>query len=188
MISKTEYAYSGSNKVSMITTKYDENEQPTGLREKTVYTYVVDNIASEEMFTSVDGITWIEKEKYEYEYDVKGVLRVIAYYEYSVSASTYELITKEFIHYSDDISTFITPDNRISASIYPNPAFNILNISVQEVNTFEYKVYNMNGTLVKAGIGNGGNLTVNVSELNRGIYMIKIVSEGKSFTSKFVKK
>jgi len=188
LIQKTEFTYSGGSKATKVVTRYDEDEQPTGLRTKTEYTYSGGELITEETFTGTDGINWTEKDKYVYVFDDKGVLRVVEYYEYSVSTSSYELITKEFMHYSDDTPTFIRPDKEISTRMFPNPAVNVLNVSVKDINAFEYKVYSLNGTLVKDGFANSSSAVINVSDLNRGIYMIQIIGEGKSFTSKFVKK
>ncbi len=188
LIQKTDYTYSGGVKVTKVVTRYNEDGQPTGLRTKTEYAYSGSDLITEETFTSADGTNWTEKDKYIYVFDDKGVLRVVEYYEYSVSTSSYELVTKEFLHYSNDTPTFIRPDKNISTRMFPNPAVNVLNVSVKDLSSFEYKVYSLNGTLVKNGFANSSSAVINVSDLNRGIYMIQIIGEGRSFTSKFVKK
>jgi len=186
VIRKTEYTYSGDQKVTKTVTNYDDEGQPTGIREKTGYSYLSGYLWEEETSISTDGNTWTEKDKYVYSYNAKGKLKTISYYEYT--GSSYELITEENYYYSDDTPTFIRRDAVVSTRVYPNPATDVLNISVKDLNTFEYEIYDMSGAQVLNGFSSNASVTVNVSDLNRGIYMVKITGRGKSFTGKFVKK
>jgi len=69
-------------------------------------------------------------------------------------------------------------------SIYPNPAAGIVNISTSK--TVEYiKVYNTIGELV---INQKGNIkTVDLSNLNRGLYIINIGLDQTTYTTRIVK-
>ena len=188
LIQKTEYTYSGDLKATKIVTRYDDDGKPTGIREETDYAYYDSGYLKEEKtYISIDGGPWTGKDKYEYAYNDKGKLKTIAYYEYT--GSDYELVTEETYYYSDDTPTFIRKDAAaVSTRVYPNPATDVLNISVKDLNAFEYKVYDMSGTQVLNGYSTNATAIINVSDLDRGIYMVKITSEGKSFTGKFVKK
>ena len=73
-------------------------------------------------------------------------------------------------------------DNKIT--IYPNPVKNTLHIDgLLNVN---YTIYDTQGRLIKASeeINQEG---IAVSSLSNGMYLIKITSEGKSSTKKFIK-
>lgn len=73
-------------------------------------------------------------------------------------------------------------ENTLTMNIYPNPAFDQLNVNLSKSGTVS--VHNMMGQLVKTFEGNIGINTVDVSNLSSGVYFI---SAGNS-TQKFVVK
>ena len=71
-------------------------------------------------------------------------------------------------------------------SIYPNPVKDVLNIQLALGTTIEsYEIYDMLGKKVLAK--NTTNSTLNVSQLNNGIYLLKTTTSNGVATSKFVK-
>ena len=66
--------------------------------------------------------------------------------------------------------------------IYPNPTKDILNIENLNVENKKYSVFDLNGRLVTKGIIE--NLKINVSELSKGIYIIKIAENLKEIKFK----
>lgn len=74
-------------------------------------------------------------------------------------------------------------------SIYPNPANNVLNLSVKNGLTVnEISVVDINGRTVKT-INNSfdSEMEINVSDLTSGVYMLNVKTEEGVATSKFVK-
>jgi uncharacterized repeat protein (TIGR01451 family) len=70
-------------------------------------------------------------------------------------------------------------------SIFPNPTQNILNIQSEET-IKEVSVYDMLGKKIK--VIQLSNTTLNVSNLAKGMYLIKMIGENdKTFSSKFIK-
>lgn len=69
--------------------------------------------------------------------------------------------------------------------IFPSPASNQINIILNQPNT-EISIYDMSGELVFSDNDLTGNLTIDVSEWSRGLYMVKIVEDTKVSSSKFV--
>jgi hypothetical protein len=71
--------------------------------------------------------------------------------------------------------------------IYPNPASNAITLenesAIESVN-----IYNVVGQEVKVAAPNANSITLDISNLESGMYIIKSVSEGKTNTTKFVKK
>jgi len=68
--------------------------------------------------------------------------------------------------------------------IYPNPTNNIINITNPKNGTNVLNMFSSNGQLVKSmNFGNGENITMNVNDLSKGVYIIKI----GNFSSKFIK-
>lgn len=66
--------------------------------------------------------------------------------------------------------------------LFPNPAGNIVNIQSKE-NINNVKIYSTQGILIKEL----SSKTVEVSQLNAGMYFIEISFEGKKITKKFIK-
>ena len=75
-------------------------------------------------------------------------------------------------------------------AIYPNPADNVLNISLNNTNELPetVKVFNTLGqAVVTKSVTNSSDLNVNVSSLQKGIYFVRIENETTSGVVKFVK-
>lgn len=84
-----------------------------------------------------------------------------------------------------DLPTGISDNNESRTTIYPNPATNVLNVvSEKEIQMVE--IYNVEGQLVKTIDGNVN--SIGISELNNGIYFVKIRTENGTATHKFIKK
>lgn len=74
--------------------------------------------------------------------------------------------------------------------VFPNPAHNFLNISLDgsSLASFAIRIYNTNGQEVLISNSNNGNtIQLDVSELPNGIYMIEILQNGEVGYEKFVK-
>jgi len=77
-----------------------------------------------------------------------------------------------------------------SLSIYPNPAYDLLNINISNADfrNSEVVVYNISGTeILKTNIA-GSNAQVNIENLSKGVYFVKVNNaNGFNKTVKFVK-
>lgn len=74
-----------------------------------------------------------------------------------------------------------------SVKYYPNPIVDVLNISSGQSSISKVEMYNMLGQMVLSKSINGSLTSLNVSELDGGIYNVKIYSENKEQTIKVVK-
>jgi len=84
--------------------------------------------------------------------------------------------------YSEECILGVEDYNLISFTIYPNPAQDILNIETQQpIETL--KIYNLQGQLIKEDSTH----SINVSQLNAGLYFVQLTLEGKTVTKKFLK-
>jgi len=75
-------------------------------------------------------------------------------------------------------------------SIYPNPAFNYLNIEFDNVDYSNviYKIYNINGAVLSEGKINNLNNIINIDDLSNGNYFLQIiVDNNKYYTIPFIK-
>ena len=75
--------------------------------------------------------------------------------------------------------------NSDRVSIYPNPVKEFLNVQGKSLEGAQIEIHNLTGTLVHKGklVDN----KVNVSHLNKGVYVISVLNNGKKSTMKFIK-
>jgi len=78
--------------------------------------------------------------------------------------------------------------NKIDLKLFPNPAFNDLTIQSDKP-IDEYEIYSITGELVAydKAIENSSTMTIDITELTIGLYLIKITSKGQSIVNKFIK-
>ncbi|WP_265132372.1 DUF5074 domain-containing protein [Chryseobacterium oranimense] len=82
-------------------------------------------------------------------------------------------------------STLATAEvKKIEFSIYPNPVTDILTLKTQE-KILNVTIYDASGKIVNAQLNNG---QINVSELPRGIYILKAVTDKAVYQQKLIKK
>ena len=73
-------------------------------------------------------------------------------------------------------------------AIYPNPVKDVLNVKTETMNFESFQIYDVKGRVVKDVIVNQNSSQLNVADLESGVYMIKIVTDqGSSTTKKFIK-
>jgi len=76
--------------------------------------------------------------------------------------------------------------NMTDISIYPNPVGNIMMVYLKDQNMSRYTITNMTGQIVAKGLLNSD--SINVSQLEAGVYFVKFTSDKKMITQRFVKK
>jgi hypothetical protein len=93
--------------------------------------------------------------------------------------------------YQFGINTIITGINQLDAnsdlvSVYPSPASSEITISLNaSVNNANVTIYNAVGGLVKTINNANGATKVDVSTFAKGIYTVKVTSNGKALTQRF---
>ena len=71
-----------------------------------------------------------------------------------------------------------------AVSVYPNPASSILTIEgLREFSDLDVKIVNIQGQVVRESVNS---LEINVSNIEAGIYFIKIECDGQQYLKKFV--
>lgn len=81
-----------------------------------------------------------------------------------------------------------TPTQQTEFSISPNPGTNELNIRLTKKKTANVEVYNLLGKKVFSGKLNAMSSTIDITKWKSGIYLVKVVTDSKSITKRFVKK
>lgn len=130
------------------------------------------SLVSGKKFTkTVSGFTNGQTISYACKFAFAGGLAVTKYLTYTVGNSC----------------VLSTEDNILSESLklYPNPVRNSLNIDSKVINLTKIEIYSVIGKKMKQFTSN---LTkINVEDLSSGLYLIKVISDEGSYTTKFIK-
>ena len=86
---------------------------------------------------------------------------------------------------SDPATASVNNNTLEGVSVYPNPVKSHLNVKTLEGGTIS--LFNLLGAKVLSTKTTSKNYPLNVANLTSGIYLLKVVSEGKSFIQKIVK-
>ena len=82
----------------------------------------------------------------------------------------------------DGVAEFST-----SFNVYPNPVNNVLFVDTDE-NVEQVTIYNLTGSMVYNEVYSSNNVKINVSELEAGVYIVKVRTENNEVVNRFVKK
>ncbi len=72
-------------------------------------------------------------------------------------------------------------------TIFPNPATDMLKVIQPDAEANDLKIFDMAGRMVLAQYKFAGNKTLDISKLNKGMYILTLKSKGETITKKFVK-
>lgn len=90
-----------------------------------------------------------------------------------------------FLDNSTGIDTYIR-DNQVV--VYPNPAENILNIKAKQGQILSVQIFDIAGKLLVSTDAQEQDITLNISALNTGIYLIQVTTNQSRSSVKFIKK
>lgn len=111
----------------------------------------------------------------------------IEYSYLNMNSNEIELSDKEIYYYSEQNVLSIENQLRTELSLYPNPASDILKVSMGNSNNLETEIYNIHGSLIKRLVVNSGEI-IHINDLNPGAYLVKVTSGSETKTLKFIKK
>ena len=93
-----------------------------------------------------------------------------------------------YIDTANDCSTASVKDvSFYNIDVYPNPASNVINVR-SEFTIDNLSVLDLTGRTVKQQISNNKEFSLDVSDLAKGIYLVKLTSGDKEAVTKFIKK
>ncbi|KXX71295.1 carbohydrate-binding protein [Flammeovirga sp. SJP92] len=96
-------------------------------------------------------------------------------------------LSRKLVVISDDVTSI--DDLLGEISFYPNPASEWLVIKTKEFKNVAIEIVNLNGLAVHSQNINQGESQINISTLNSGMYILKVVGNDKVLmTSKFIKR
>lgn len=136
--------------------------------------YFVDNPDQHE---EVYGTQWI------FEVDDEEEVSI---YVTTVDQAGQESVPSEILTFSPG-SENVNEYGQASLSLYPNPTHNVLNLNADLQDRTEVMILDMNGRTVKHYVVNGLNeMRLNVSDLQSGVYFIRVCNETTIAVGKFV--
>lgn len=78
-------------------------------------------------------------------------------------------------------------EDELNLSVYPNPANNQLNISIDGYNITQFRVFDCTGRMVKSNTASGNSVSVDISTLPNGMYLLNLVlNNGQHAIRRFV--
>tara|TARA_R110001606_G_scaffold399261_1_gene582852 strand:- start:20331 stop:21146 length:816 start_codon:yes stop_codon:yes gene_type:complete len=77
--------------------------------------------------------------------------------------------------------------NKNIGSISPNPFKDNLNIKLKESNKFSFQIINLVGQVMYTSATYKDNANVSISNLSKGVYVLKINTEGTSYSKRIIK-
>lgn len=78
-------------------------------------------------------------------------------------------------------------DNTVNVSIYPNPANNFIIVSTIGIEEYHLQISDINGKIVVETSTAISHQSIDISNLSKGIYFVKVQSNKKSFVQKLIK-
>lgn len=79
----------------------------------------------------------------------------------------------------------VNPDSEFELNIYPNPAKEKLTVKASSrISTIQ--ITNLSGTLINTSVANAFSSIVDLSEMENGIYLVTVISEGRKLSKKLV--
>ena len=97
-----------------------------------------------------------------------------------------ERVPKLVINYTVSTSVDETMDQPQFVHVYPNPSKGILHLSFQSSGTSQVQIFNVTGQLVRSAEITSQTATLDVSDLQRGVYMLKTVQNNNASTQKVI--
>ena len=77
-------------------------------------------------------------------------------------------------------------ENSFNLSVYPNPTNGEIYISIDNSSQFNYQIYNLVGQIVMTGVSESDKIRLDLSKLEKGVYFISALWDGKKAVRKII--
>jgi hypothetical protein len=148
---------------------------------KTLYTYNDNNDITEKLYKTFSNQQLVNFEIKQYTYNDDNNLTLYTYKEWNSYNSVWNKVTKNEYFWSQ-ISKINTIYNN-NIKVFPNPVNDILYF--ENCKDAVIYIYDTKGSLINKQYMQ--NNSINVSDLNKGCYIMKIIKANNIVTSKFIK-
>ena len=109
------------------------------------------------------------------------------YFDFNPPIITNETQNTLVTKYPEIITSLITDNKNSELALYPNPVADYLSVQLAKSNKGHFTIYNSKGILIKEGAFSSKDFSLNTSDLDAGIYILKLESAETSYTQKFIK-
>lgn len=100
--------------------------------------------------------------------------------DFDASAAIWKFFSPDYV----SVRINSVPENDLKVKVYPNPSNNFLEVKVADLeNLLNIKIFNETGDLVLEQTEN----RINISNLNKGVYFMKIKTDSGFYTKRFLK-
>jgi hypothetical protein len=153
------------------------------------YSYNSQGKRTEVIYQYWDFQNWVNLSKYKYNYDENGNRTEYLYFTFDDQNNSWMDYYKEVSFWSENTQYSIDEPWFPEVKISPNPAHNFINITFEtEIkNTFCY-LFSDGGKLIKTQNISGNSARINTSGFVPGIYILRMMTEGKVFSQKIILK
>ena len=98
----------------------------------------------------------------------------------------------QYVDFNINVIINLVPDgvaeNSFNMSVYPNPTNGEVYITIENAQQFNYFIYDMVGQNVMSGVCNGSEASLDLSDLEKGVYFISASWEGNRIVKKIIVK
>lgn len=193
LVYRSVYSYDVNNRVTLENSEVFD-ESTWAVEYKTEYTYDTDgNALTEKEFYQDNGVFVLEFEETN-TFDTSQVMAGFAHpfkdkngieYLFSVNGIINKILTTTSSEgrttYNYEEATASAPSfNVADVKVYPSPATDVINVSIQNVSIRKTDVFNLLGKKVFTSTKS----KINVESLAKGVYLLKIQTEDGRFTTK----
>ncbi|MFQ3181391.1 MAG: hypothetical protein ACI9Z4_000985 [Polaribacter sp.] len=194
----TAFTYNANNKVSLELTKM-WNGNAFVDEYKVEFQYDANGNLLVETYSDMNNGAWRVSNSESYAFDTSKLMSSFIHpfkdktgldyifsdfpYVNKLVSSSYDA-TNRNTYYYDGATASIPKFNLADVDVYPNPAINVLNVSIQNVSIYKIEVYNLLGKKVLTSTKS----KINVENLPKGVYLLKVQSEdGGLLTKRMIK-
>ncbi|MES2690372.1 MAG: T9SS type A sorting domain-containing protein, partial [Bacteroidota bacterium] len=147
------------------------------------YTYNTDGTLNTILTKRWDGTAWYDFTRLEVLYSNGKPMLAPVYYATEGGFET--------SHSMQYVFNFLSGVNELKQTaginnMYPNPASEQLNVTLNNTNNATFSVFDLAGKLVEQGNTAAGMLTIDLHNYTNGIYYLNITSEEETSTRKFI--
>lgn len=175
---KIGYTYDtfGNNLAYKVWRYYNDNWELTW--------YSVDEFNTDVLMANTATPTYEMDLKQDYAYQITKTI----YYEFDSTANDYVAYDTDIYYYSDVEATDEDAIEEFSSNdlnIFPNPATSTITINMPSNENIEVMIFDIKGAFVQS-INTQGNAQIDITSLEKGMYILKVVSESGTMEGKIV--
>jgi hypothetical protein len=121
------------------------------------------------------------------DYQIPGTNTRVCYKVIAPNSRLESNVANNLICKTFDITSVPDLSQQIRWVVYPNPVTNHLNVHLAGEENLNYSIWDLSGKLIMSGFLWGGENTVDLTQLPKGIYILHAISHSQFFIKKIIK-